>query len=189
MPQVAPSRRRSERQSEKGESAESGEGETVPASVLPEEERRSEERRSEERGSSSSDGSSRGLSPEGSSLKRAAINGEAAGDRRMAARRRKGHAAAMGAAPNVIEQPELSSGGGSLKRAQYLLGVAGPQSYRGPVKGESQEAQNRSIPANKLSIIKEAMKKTWGIDEPRLFQVRAIYEGSFNDGSAIRVWA
>ncbi|EJK66141.1 hypothetical protein THAOC_12951, partial [Thalassiosira oceanica] len=42
---------------------ESGEGETVPASV-PE-----EERRSGERGSSNSDGSSRGLSPEGSSLK------------------------------------------------------------------------------------------------------------------------
>jgi len=54
---------------------------------------------------------------------------------------------------------------------------------------ESQEAQNRSIPANELSIIKEAMKKNWGIDEPRLFQVRAIYEGSFNDGSVIRVWA
>ena len=167
----------------------------------------------EERGSSSSDGSSRGLSPEGSSLKRAAINGEAAGDRRMAARRRKGRAAAMGAVAKchraagtvfrrrLVKESAVFVGSGRAPILQRSCeGCRSPSAddssdrcrsinldFRRPE--ESQEAQNRSIPANELSIIKEAMKKNWGIDEPRLFQVRAIYEGSFNDGSVIRVWA
>lgn len=179
----------------------------MPASV-PE-----EERWSEERGSSSSDGSSRGLSPEGSSLKRAAINGEAAGDRRMAARRRKGRAAAMGAVAKchraagtvfrrrLVKESAVFVGSGRAPILQRSCeGCRSPSADDGSDRcrsinldfrrpEESQEAQNRSIPANELSIIKEAMKKNWGIDEPRLFQVRAIYEGSFNDGSVIRVWA
>ncbi|EJK72554.1 hypothetical protein THAOC_05904, partial [Thalassiosira oceanica] len=124
-----------------------------------------EERVSEERGSRSGDLSS----SEGSSSKRAATNVEAASDSSSGSppKRARGDGSSR----------ELSSEGSSSKRAATSAEATSGSSIGSPPTPEE------------LSIVEEAMKKNWGIDEPHSFQVRAIHEGSFKDGRVIHVWA
>jgi len=83
-----------------------------------------------------------------------------------------------------------ASGSTSAQAVPPIPDVDVPSGDQGSHKRRRTDAgRETGLPQNEVSIIEEAMKRHWGIDEPHSFQVRAIHEGSFKDGSVIHVWA